>query len=429
MKKIVLLALGLQAGIFAQEDHFTYSRIMDVPNLIFMKKVFCGLDMLEQMDFAPLRGKRIAVSCGPGSLDNQGRHILDVLQAQPDITVKYIYVPENGLFAEDDDRLKLVGKDLYDPVTGARIIDIFGRNIMPPAWTFQDIDAIVIDLADSGIRYTTYMTSATKIFEASASYDLPVFVLDRPNPLGGIKIDGPVVRPAFQSFEGYHLVPIRHGFTPGEYLLMVNEMGWARNSARVDLTIVPMVNWQRGMWQDDTQIPFVSSHPDIDNLETLLAFTGMGLLRGTNLNVGHGTEKPYLRFGAPWISSLHLLEKLEELHLEGVTFKRIRYTPRLRPGEQVVPLYLDKECSGLELSITDRLAFDPIATATAIIIVTHQLYPREFQWAEGDYIDKLFGYNLLRNFTVKGKPADYLPPLWFHDILKFAEFRKQFLLY
>ncbi|MFQ6605723.1 MAG: exo-beta-N-acetylmuramidase NamZ domain-containing protein [Fidelibacterota bacterium] len=429
MRPIALLLLGLLTAQEGIDSGYKYSHILDVPNLIFMKKVFCGLDMLEQMDFSPLRGKRIAVSCGPGSLDNQGRHILDVLQTQPDITVKYIYVPENGLFAEDNDRLKLVGKDLYDPVTGARIIDIFGRNIMPPEWTFQDIDAIVIDLVDSGIRYTTYMTSATKIFEASASYNIPIYVLDRPNPLGGLKVDGPVVRPAFQSFEGYHLVPIRHGFTPGEYLLMVNEMGWARNSARVDLIIIPNVNWKRGMWQDDTGIPFVSPYPDISSLEALLAFTGMGLLRGTNLNVGHGTDKPYLRFGAPWISSLHILEKLDELSLEGVEFRRIRFTPRMRQGEKIIPQYLNTECSGLELRITDRLAFDPIATATAIIIVAHQLYPREFQWAEGDYIDKLFGYDLLRQFTVKGKPADYLPPLWFHDVLKFAHFRKQFLLY
>lgn len=273
------------------------------------------------------------------------------------------------------------------------------------------------------------MTSITKIIEAAAPLDIPVLVLDRPNPLGGIQIDGPIVRPAFQSFEGYHLVPIRHGLTAGEYILMINETGWAKDLARVNLTIIPMANWKRGMWQDNTHIPYIPSEPDIVSLEAHNAFVGMNLLKGTNLNIGHGTEKPFLRFGAPWISSDHVMEKLNSLELTGVEFTRIRYTPRMKQGAIIVPLYQNEECSGLEITITDRLEFSPLATATGIIITINQLYPREFQWTGDGYIDKLFGHELLRTFSAQGKPANYLPPLWFHDVVRFNEFRQQFLLY
>jgi len=423
------LSATLFALIIAQENEYTYSSIMDIPNLSFMEEVYCGLDILEQMDFEPIRGKSITVCISPGSVDRKGRHLLDVLQMQPDITIKYILVPEYGLFGKDDSRLKIIGDKIYDPVTGARIVDIFGRFVIPPKWALQDVDLILIDLPDSGVRYSTFMTSTTKIIEAAAPLDIPVLILDRPNPLGGIQIDGPIVRPAFQSFEGYHLVPIRHGLTVGEYILMINETGWAKDLARVNLTIIPMANWKRGMWQDNTHIPYIPSEPDIVSLEAHNAFVGMNLLKGTNLNIGHGTDKPFLRFGAPWISSDHVLEKLNSLELTGVEFTRIRYTPRMKQGATIVPLYQNEECSGLEITITDRLEFSPLATATGIIITINQLYPREFQWTGDGYIDKLFGHELLRTFSAQGKPANYLPPLWFHDVVRFNEFRQQFLLY
>lgn len=423
-----LIVICILAGLLTGQP-YKYSTILSVPNLSFINKVFCGLDILEQLDFAPLRGKSIAIACGPGSVDSNGRHILDVLQGYPDITVKYIFVPEFGLFGEDNSRLKMVGEDVFDPVTGARIVDLFGRFIMPPKWSLKDIDLVLIDLADTGIRYSTYMTTATKIIESCAGFDRPVMVLDRPNPLNGRAFDGPIVRIRYQSFEGYHIVPIRHGFTPGEFLLAVNEVGWAKDLARVKLTIVPMVNWDRGMWQDNTGIPFIPANPEIRNLEALTAYCGMGLLKGTNLNYGQGTEKPFLRFGAPWMSSEHILKKLETYQLKGVSFTRIQYTPRMKQGQEKVPLYNDESCSGLELKINDRSKFDPLTTATAIILTVHNLYPREFQWTGDGYIDKLFGHELLRTFAAQGKPADYLPPLWLKDVLRFSEFRQQFLLY
>ena len=425
--KVAVFLLFVSIYLFGQE--FRYSQIKNIPDFSFAPHVFTGLDILEQLDIAPLKGKKIAVLCNQTAVNRGGEHLLEIL-ASNGIEVKTLFAPEFGLFGSGNKRLKLFTKEKnIEPTTGARIIDLFGEHIYPPDESIIGIDLILVDIQDTGVRYSTFITTITKIMETASKNNIPVLILDRPNPLRGDVIDGPVVRPAYQSFEGYHLVPIRHGYTIGEFILMVNEMGWAKDLARVDLTVIPMANWKRDHWFNETGLPWVQPTPDISDLETLLAFSGMALLKGTNLNTGHGTDKPYLRVGAPWLSGHHLMEKLNALSLSGVRFSVIKYKPMHRQGMKFIPLYLDEICNGIEIEITDRNEFDPLAISTAIIITTKYLYPREFQWASNNYIDKLFGSNILRTFTAQGKPADYLPPLWFHDILRFSEFRQRFYLY
>ena len=176
-------------------------------------------------------------------------------------------MPQYGLFASEDPKLKMMGDKSVDPIFGARIVDLFDRVMYPPEWSIRDADLILIDIQDTGVRYTTYMTTVSKVMEKASEYDTPILLLDRPNPLRGDVMDGPVVRTAYQSLEGYHLVPIRHGLTIGEYAIIVNEMGWLKDLARVNLKIIPMSNWQRTMWMDDTGIPFISILPDVNNIE------------------------------------------------------------------------------------------------------------------------------------------------------------------
>lgn len=408
---------------------FKYSRVLSIPDLSFHPALFTGLDILEQLDFAPLHNKTIGILCNQTAVNQQGRHLLSLLKDHPEINVSVIFAPQYGLFASNDTRLKIHGQEDIDPIHGARIVEIFGRRVQPPDWSLENLDLILIDIQDTGVRYTTYATTMTKIMEAAHKWSLPVMVLDRPNPLRGDRVDGPVVRTGFQSFEGYHLVPIRHGLTIGEYALMINEMGWIRDLKRVDLTIVPLKNWDRGKWYDDFNLPWINPVPEIINLETNLAFTGFGLVSGTNLNDGRGTDKPYLRVGAPWLSGAHLVDKLLKYKLPGLNWKVVQYIPRNKPGNSFSPRYADELCSGVEIEITNMNTFDPLATATAIIILTSQLYPREFKWAEYDRMDKLYGYNQLRLFAAQKKPPNYLPPLWFHDVIRFNEFRQRFLIY
>ena len=426
VKFLLILAL-LSADAFAND--FQYSKVETVPDLSFMPHVYTGLDVLEQMDFKPLQGKTIAVFCNQTAVNRYGKHILDILKDHPEIDIHVILTPQYGLFGDQENKTKIIGKVEKDPNTGARIVNLLDRFVKPPEWTIRDADVVLVDIQDTGVRYSTYMTTLTKILEVASELHTPVIVLDRPNPIRGDRMDGPIVRPNYQSFEGYHLVPIRHGLTVGEYALMVNEMGWVKNLLRAELTIIPMANWKREKWSDELDLHFKPLAPGLSDVKSCLAFAGMNLLRGTNLNWGQGTAKPYFRAGAPWISGKVFFQKISALELPGVKFRHIQYTPTQVKGDGSVPIYYQEKCSGIEFDITDREVFDPLATATSIMIIAYQLYPRQFEWIHNNYINKLFGHNLLTAFAAQGKTPEYLPPQWVMDVIRFSEFRERFLLY
>lgn len=402
---------------------------MPIPDFSFYNGVLTGLDILEQMDFKPLAGKRIAVCCNATSVDRNGRHILNLLAENDSITIPIIFMPEYGVSTSLDERLTFMGEKDHDPVTGARLVDLFGTYIKPPEWSLRMVDLVLVDLQDTGLRYSTYITTLTKIMEVAGPMGIPVMVLDRPNPLRGDQIDGPVIRPQFQSFQGYHIVPIRHGLTFGEEALIINEMGWVKDLTRVELTVVPMANWKRSMWFDDTELPWISPLPTLQTLDQLLSFTGLALAEAANVNVGIGTREPYLRIGAPWIVGTELRDQLNALKIPGVTFHAIQYIPRRDENSSRVPHYDGEVCGGVQLRIVDRNSFEAVRTGTAILTLLYQLHPKQFQWMEGDYVEKLFGTSLLRIFIAQKKHPDYLPPQWQRDLMKFDQFRKPYFLY
>ena len=425
-KSILYNFLGFSL-LFGQS--YNYSVVMPVPDLSFHSSIFYGLDILEQMDFKPLYGKTIGVLTNQTAVNRNGVHLLDLLQKHPKVNVDIIFTPQYGLFADENERFKIDGKEKYDPIYGARIVEIFGRNVKPPAWSVRELDLIIVDIQDTGVRFSTYLATITKLLEVASEWKIPVIILDRPNPLRGDRVDGPVVRPQFQSFEGYHIIPIRHGMTIGELSIMANEMGWIKDMKRANLTVIPMANWKRSYWLDKSEHPWIQPHPNLKTIRTNLSYVGFGLIEGTNLNDGRGTDRPYMRVGAPWLSGFHLAEKLIKLDLPGVEFRVVEYIPRKKQADKAIPLHVNKVCSGVDIKITDPNRFDPLATATAIMVLTKQLYPKEFRWDELNRIDMLFGHSQLRVFAAQGKPANYLPPLWLKDVLKFNEFRQRFLIY
>ena len=199
---------------------YNHSVVMPVPDLSFHTSIFYGLDVLEQMDFKPIYDKNIGVFTNQSAINRKGIHILDLLKKYDKINVDVIFSPQYGLFAKQDKKFKINAKEQYDPTHNARIVEVFGRNMKPPAWSMKNLDLILIDLQDTGVRYSTFIGTMTKILEVASEWSVPVIVLDRPNPLRGDRIDGPVIRPRFQSLEGYHLIPIRHGMTIGELAIM-----------------------------------------------------------------------------------------------------------------------------------------------------------------------------------------------------------------
>ena len=427
--KIVFPVLITFCFISAEDRRYTFSSIVDVPDLSFFNHVYTGLDILEQKEFDLIKDKNIGIFCNHTAVTRNNKHILDILGGYDDINIEAIFEPEYGIWGMDDSRAKLIGSKRIDPVTGAKVFNLLDRSLYPPNWIMKRLDVIVIDIQDTGVRFSTFISSITKLFESASDHKIPIIVLDRPNPINGLRIEGPLPREEYQSYEAYHLLPIRHGMTIGEILLMVNEMGWVKDLKRADLKIIPMANWDRKQYIDETKIPWKKPAPYIKDLNTLIMYSGMDLLRGTNLNIGFGTESPYLIFGSPWLATKFFKEKLEMLNLPGVSFKEIEYRPTGSPYYDRVPKYNGMSCSGLKVSIVDRKLVKPIEIATSIITLISHLHPREFRWESNGYIDKLFGSNQLRLFVAQRKPPDYLSPQYMHDEIEFSKFRETFLLY
>ncbi len=430
-KKILLLFFLFSILIGKEINNITFknSRVIDVPDLSFTKKVFSGLDILEQMDFKLLKNKSIVIVTNHSATNRNGTHLLDLLKPMKDIKVKAILELEYGLWGIDDKRAKLIGREKIEPLHGARIVDLFNKYVYPPSWVFKNTDILLVDIQDTGSRYTTYMATLSKIFESASDMKVDVMILDRPNPIRGDIVEGPIPRPEFQSYESYHLLPIRHGLTIGEIFIIANEMGWIKDLKKIQLTVIPLSNWKRSMWYHETLFKWNDPIPYIKDELTLLAYNGMDLFRGTNMNLGFGTEKPYLIIGAPWLELNFFLRKLNEKNLKGVNFRAIKYRPKGSSDFHKVPVYDGLSCSGIELIITDANVFNPIVTATTIILLIHQLHPRQFQWKENGYIDKLFGSDILRVVASQKKSSDQLSPNWQKDVFRFLDFRKPFLLY
>jgi len=427
MKRLLRILTVLVFHCLLVSQNFQYSKIEKIPDLSFLPYTLSGLDVLEQMDCRPLAGKSIAVLCNQASVNRKGKHLIDIL-ASKEIDIRFILIPEHGITLPDREEFILRSDEEIEPMTGARFVDLFGRYVKPPNWVMRDVDLFLIDIQDTGVRYTTYMTTVTKIMETAAEWETPVMVLDRPNPLGGLTMEGPIPRPEYQSFEAYHLVPIRHGLTTGEYSVMINEMGWIKDLGRVKLTVIPMINWTRSMWMDEVNKNWTPIEPSLVNLETSLIYAGAELVKGTNLSYGLGTDKSFQVVGAPWISEKYLSDHLNGLTLPGVAFHPIRFTPDI-DFEKNIPLFAGVECGGVEITITDKKQFEPVKTIAAVIMTAHHLYPREFQWEVNGYMDRLFGGPLMRLMTAQGKDADELASMWGHDILRFAEFREKYLFY
>ncbi|MFQ6616661.1 MAG: exo-beta-N-acetylmuramidase NamZ domain-containing protein, partial [Fidelibacterota bacterium] len=412
-----------------QERDFQFSQVMQFPEMDFYPHVMTGLDVLEEIQLAPLRGRTLAILTNQTAVDRKGIHLLDVLaDFGEDFRVKIILSPQFGFLAHGTESVTVM-RGGRDPRFDAEVKILWGRKSRPDKDDLRGVDLILVDLQDPGIRFFTFMTTITKVMEAAALDDIPVMVLDRPNPLNGLNIDGPNVRPPYQSVVGYHLVPIRHGLTVGEYALMVNETGWIRGAERVRLTVVPMENWEREMWMEDTDLPWIPPAPHTDDAHALLAAVGMGLLEGTNISAGLGTDLPYLQFGAPWMSSELVSRDLERKRLPGVEFHPVTFIPdslsRLIPH----PLYRGEMCSGVGMTITDKKSFSPLLTAATVLSVVSRHHPGKFRWVANNYIDKLYGHDYLRIFLAQERNPAKLPATWSLDVIQFSEFRKPYLLY
>jgi uncharacterized protein YbbC (DUF1343 family)/CubicO group peptidase (beta-lactamase class C family) len=323
-----------------------------------------GLDVLRAQDFAPLKGKRIGLVTNHTGRARDGATTIDLLFAAKDVKLVALFSPEHGIRGTLDATVPAE----VDEKTKLPINSLYGDTRRPTAAMLEGLDAVVIDLQDIGSRFWTYMTTTAYVMEEAARVKLPVFVLDRPNPVNGWQIEGPALDKDAASFVGYlPAMPVRHGMTLGELAKLFN----AENKIGADLTVVAMKNWRRDDWFDDTALPWISPSPNMRNMNEAALYTGIGSFEYTNISVGRGTDTPFEHIGAPWIDGVQLADALNARAIPGVRFYPVRFTPASSK-------YAKEECQGVFIIVTDRAAVRALRVGVEIASALTRLYPSRY---------------------------------------------------
>jgi len=370
-----------------------------------------GLDVLAAQDFALLRGHTVGIITNQTGIDAQGRRGIDLLAASKNVTLQAIFSPEHGITGTVDADVPH-GRD---PATGRPIWSLYGPTRRPSEEMLRGLSAIVFDVQDVGARYYTYLATLQYTMEEAAKLGIAVIVLDRPNPITGRVVEGPLLDPDLTSFTGPHAIPVRTGITIGEFA----RLAAAERKIPVKLTVVPLDGWERGRWFDETGLPWVNPSPNIRSVTQALLYSGIGLLEATNLSVGRGTDTPFEHIGAPWIEPESLAIALNKLKLPGVRFDPVRFTPT----ENV---YARVACGGVRFVVTDREAIRPVNIALAVAATLRERY--RSQW-KAEKVQNLLVNRHTMWALLRGEPLPRLIAWSEVDRSAFLKRRASYLIY
>jgi uncharacterized protein YbbC (DUF1343 family) len=329
-----------------------------------VEHVQTGIDVLEEQNFAPLRGKRVGLITNQTGMDSQGRRTIDVLARADGVKLVALFSPEHGIEGKVD---ATVG-NATDAATDLPIYSLYGDTKRPTDQMLQGIDALVFDIQGAGVRFYTFITTMGYCMEAASKHQIGFFVLDRPDPLGGEKIQGPMLDPERMSFVGYFRMPVIYAMTLGELAQMFN----AENKTGVELHVIAMKNWHRSQTYDQTGLKWIPPSPNLRTINEVFLYPGIEVLQPAGVSVGRGTDAPFEQVGAPWIHSDELLKNLTPRQIPGVRFTAASFTP-------TSGLYSGEACEGVKLEIIDRDTFDSIRVGLEIADAMHRLYPLRFQ--------------------------------------------------
>jgi uncharacterized protein YbbC (DUF1343 family) len=389
-----------------------------------------GLMRVLDGEVKTLAGKKLGLLVNPTAVDSGLRHIVDRLHSAPGITVRCLFGPEHGVRGDAQDMVG-VG-EARDSQTGLPMHSLYGdseTSLHPTPDMLRGLDAVVFDIQDVGSRYYTYVWTLLHMMQACAPLGVEVIVLDRPNPIGGVDVEGGAIKDGYRSFVGRASCPNRHGMTAGEIARMVNET--EKVGARLD--VVTMTGWKREAHYDTTGLPWVMPSPNMPTLDTALVYPGMCLVEGTELSEGRGTTRPFELVGAPFVSYAEaraLAESLTREDLPGVLFRAVVFTPTFQK-------FGGKRCGGVSLHVMDRRAFRPYLTGVAVLRAFRQQFPKTFKWRTRTYefvddkpaVDLLAGGPELREGIDAGLSLDALAATWRPAEAAFAARRGSWLLY
>jgi len=409
MRKFIVLNLIAIALAFSQQS-----------------RVKIGAEILIEKHLDLIKGKKIGIVTNHTGILPDGRHIVDVLNEIEGVEIVALFGPEHGIRGEVPD-----GKSIshgVDTKTGIPVFSLYGEVKKPTEEMLKDIDVLIFDIQDVGARFYTYISTMSYCMEACAEMGKKFIVLDRPNPIRGVYVDGPILEPRFKSFVGLHPIPVAHGMTVGELAKMFNDEGWLENAVKADLTVVKMENYSKRMWFDQTGLPWVKPSPNMMTLKTAIVYTATCFIEGTNVSEGRGTQHPFEWIGAPWIDGEKLAKELNYYKLPGVKFEPISFTPTDIEKVTVDPKYEGEKCGGVYLNVYDREKFEPVKVGVYILYTLKKLYPDKFKWRTAGQ-DRLWGTDKVRLMIDEGKKPDEIIKTWEDDVKKFLSIRQKYLLY
>jgi uncharacterized protein YbbC (DUF1343 family) len=395
-----------------------------------MPAVRTGLDCLIANDFAPLRGLCVGLVTHPAAVDSRLRQIIDVLIEAQNVRVGTVFGPEHGLWGQAQDLVGVAQEEMRGTGHSFRAVSLYGNSVeglRPTGEQLSGLDALVIDLQDVGSRYYTFQATMLYCLEVALPRKLGVFILDRPNPIGGAAVEGPPLREGFSSFVGPHNVPVRHGMTLGELARLYCA---ERGIDDAGLHVIACEGWRREKFFDETGLPWVMPSPNMPTFDTAIVYPGQCLLEGTNLSEGRGTTRPFEICGAPWIDARELAARLDNESLPGVAFRPLWFRPTFQK-------HAGTDCGGIQIHVTDRREFQPVRTGLAVLAAMRELSSDRFRWRTETYefvdhpiaIDLLFGGADERRALESGEPCRTIADRWTANESAFLERRRSALIY
>jgi uncharacterized protein YbbC (DUF1343 family) len=372
-----------------------------------------------------LNGSRVGVLANPASIDHRFRHIVDRLAASSDRTLTAIFGPQHGFQSDLQDNM-IESPHVKDKRRNVPIFSLYSETREPTPEMLDLIDVLVIDIQDVGARIYTFIYTMANCLRAAARKGLPVIVCDRPNPIGGVAVEGPMLEKGYESFVGQFPMPMRHGMTVAELARLFNE----RYAIGAELEIVPMEGWSRDMYWDATGLPWVMPSPNMPTLDTAIVYPGTVLFEGTMLSEGRGTTRPFELIGAPWFDGERLAERMNRVGLAGVHFRPATFEPTFQKHARAT-------CGGCQIHVTSRQEFVPVKAGVSLMRECFGLAPDRFKWREPPYeyehdkmpIDILAGSPVLREQVERQIPLDDIVMSWQPGESDFAEMRRPYLLY
>jgi uncharacterized protein YbbC (DUF1343 family) len=372
-----------------------------------------------------LEGLRVGLVCNPASVDATLAHASDLLVNAPGITLAALFGPQHGFRADLQDNM-IESPHAADAKRRVPVYSLYSETREPTAEMLRGLDVLVVDLQDVGARIYTFVYTMANCLRAAARHKVPVVVCDRPNPIGGAAVEGPMLEPGFESFVGLFAIPMRHGMSIGELAGLFN----THFGIGADLQVVQMEGWSRGMYFDETGLPWVMPSPNMPTLDTAIVYPGAVLFEGTQLSEGRGTTRPFELLGAPWIDGERFSAELNALHLDGVHFRPVIFEPTFHKHAR-------EACGGCQIHVTDRQAFLPVLASVAVMAAFQRANPVRFAWRQPPYeyehdkmpIDILAGSPALREHIERGTGAREIAASWDAAVAAFDPVRRACLRY